>query len=1091
MKLIRFFSIFIFLCFPDISANAGDIPAPNPDGNLQFIENKGQWNELIQFKAELNGGAVFAEQGRMTFRFFNPDNWAWHFEHEQGASKSKTPSSVPSHSFYMTFEGSNPAAKPQGENALKAYSNYFIGDDPTHWASGVRSFKKISYSALYPGINLDWYQSGGHLKYEYHLAAGADPAQIHELFEYAGDIILESGRLHIKTSVNDVWIDQPVAWQLSSSGIIPVACRFRLSGNSLSYEFPEGINPALPLIIDPTLSFSTYTGSTADNWGFTATYDQSGNLYAGGIAFGTGYPITPGSLMTSFQGGSGIYPCDVSITKYNSAGTAPVYSTYLGGSGNEIPESMIVNDNNELFVLGTTASSNFPTSTNAFDKTFNGGSSITLTAITFTGGSDIFLAHFNTTGSQLLSSTYVGGGANDGLNQANALNHNYADHARGEIMLDAASNVYVASCTWSSNFPTTSGAYKVNISGSQDACVFKMPPDLSSLSWSTFMGGSAADAAYSVKLDPAGVVYVAGGTESSNFPTTSGAYHTMYNGGTVDGFALKLSANGSSLLASSFIGTNQYDQTYFLELDDYNAIYLFGQTAGAYPVVGTVYSNPNSGQFISKLNNGLSTMIYSTVFGKGDGDPDIAPTAFLVDKCENIYTAGWGGNVNGSIGNTNNLPVTSNAYQSGTDGSDFYFFVLSKDAKSLQYATFFGGPQSAEHVDGGTSRFDKEGVIYEAVCAGCGGFDDFPTTPGAWSSTNNSSNCNEGAIKFEFQLAVVKAQAVANPASIGCAPYTVDFSSNGSIALDYYWDFGDGQSSILANPQHIYTDTGIYQVMLVALDTIICNSYDTTYLTVKVLQPPILTASALPIPPDGCAPLNVQLQNNSSPVTNYIWDFGDGGVSNQQDPVHTFTNPGTYSIQLIAIDTSICKNHDTTFLQVTTYDHALADFQPKPAYLKIGGTVQMLNLSQLSYAWDWDFGDGSYSQLENPDHTYNQAGIYTICLRAKNQQGCDDTFCLDLEVYDEPLVYIPTAFSPNGDNHNDIYYVIASGFKKTELQIYNRWGEMVFQSDDINLGWDGNYHGKAQELDVYVYIFIGTLPDDKRQVYKGNLTLIR
>ena len=127
----------------------------------------------------------------------------------------------------MTFEGSNPAAKPQGENALKAYSNYFIGDDPTHWTSGVRSFKKLSYSALYPGINLDWYQSGGHLKYEYHLAAGADPAQIHELFEYAGDIILESGRLHIKTSLNDVWIDQPVAWHLSPSVMIPVACRFR------------------------------------------------------------------------------------------------------------------------------------------------------------------------------------------------------------------------------------------------------------------------------------------------------------------------------------------------------------------------------------------------------------------------------------------------------------------------------------------------------------------------------------------------------------------------------------------------------------------------------------------------------------------------------------------------------------------------------------------------------------------------------------------------------------------------------------------------------------------------------------------------
>lgn len=1091
MKLRRIFSILIFLGLSIRATAAGEIPVPYGEGNLKFTENLGQWNSAIRFKAELKGGAVFAEQGRMTFRFFDPDDWAWRFEHSKGASQNPAPSGIRSHSFYMSFTGSDPEVLPQGEYMLSAYSNYFTGNDSTHWATGVRSYKKITYQDLYPGINLDWFQSSTHLKYEYHLAAGANPALIKEHFEYTGKIKIESGRVHIKTTVNDVWIEQPLAWQLSPKGLLPVKCNFLLSGDTLSYVFPDGYNQSLPLIIDPTLTFSTYTGSTADNWGFTATYDQSGNLYAGGIAFATGYPVTPGSLMTSFQGGGGFYPCDVSITKYNSAGTAPVYSTYLGGSDNEIPESMIVNSNDELFVLGATASANFPTSTNAFDKNFNGGNTISLTAITFTGGSDIFIAHFNTMGSQLLASTYIGGGANDGLNQAAVLNHNYADHARGEIMLDASGNVYVASSTWSANFPTTTGAYKVNISGNQDACVFKMPPDLSTLSWSTFIGGSSADAAYSVKVDAAGTAYVAGGTQSNNFPTTTGVYHSNYNGGTADGFALKLSANGNSLLASTFIGTSQYDQTFFIELDDYNNIYLLGQTAGAYPVIGPVYSNPNSGQFISKLNNGLSTMIYSTVFGKGDGNPDIAPTAFLVDKCENVYMAGWGGTVNGTVGNTYNLPLTANAYQSSTDGSDFYFFVLSKDAKTLLYATYFGGGQSAEHVDGGTSRFDPDGIIYEAVCAGCGGYDDFPTTPSAWSSTNNSSNCNEGAIKFEFQLANAKANAYASPASVGCVPYTVNFSSNGSIAFDYYWDFGDGQTSILSNPQHIYTDTGTYQVMLVALDTIVCNSFDTTYLTVKVLQAPVVTAAALPIPPDGCAPLQVQFQNNSYPSTNYQWDFGDGAVSNQSNPTHTYLLPGNYSIRLIALDTSICLNHDTTLLAVTAFDHAIADFQLNPPYLKTGETVQMINLSQLSYAWSWDFGDGTTSQLENPDHAYANPGKYTICLKAKNQQTCDDSLCLDIEVYGEPKVYIPTAFSPNGDLLNDVYYIIASGFKGTELQIFNRWGELVFQSNDINMGWDGNYNGKAQELDVYMYIFTGTLPDGKQQIFKGNITLIR
>jgi len=163
----------------------------------------------------------------------------------------------------------------------------------------------------------------------------------------------------------------------------------------------------------------------------------------------------------------------------------------------------------------------------------------------------------------------------------------------------------------------------------------------------------------------------------------------------------------------------------------------------AIPVVANLYQ---------KLDNTLSTLLVSTVFGKSDGDPEFVPTAFMVDVCGRIYMAGWGGAVNGSVGNLIGYTTTPDAYQLTTDGSDFYFLVLSEDMQSRIYATFFGGPTSHEHVDGGTSRFDKTGIIYEAVCAGCGGNSDFPYTPGAWSANNNSSNCNEGAAKFEFQL---------------------------------------------------------------------------------------------------------------------------------------------------------------------------------------------------------------------------------------------------------------------------------------------------------------------------------------------------
>ncbi len=1089
MKALRFGLLVWLSGIPFLALPGNTLSLPQPQGNLEFTENKGQWEKPVLFKAELNGGAWFAEAGGVTLRFFHPDDWAAWTEHpKQGLAKP--PERVRSHAFRIKYPGSRPAAWT-GKFRTQGYKNYFIGQDTSRWAAHVLSYKALVRENLYPGIDQQWFESDGHLKYSYYLAPGADPDLIREEFEAAGTLYLENGDLHVKTSVNEVIIHRPVAWQEIQGQRQPVTCYFRLEGNTLQYVFPEGYDPMFPLLIDPTLTFSTYTGSTADNWGFTATYDNAGNLYAGGIAFGTGYPVTLGAVYNSFQGGTGIYPCDISITKFNANGSALIYSTYLGGSRNEIPESMIVNANNELYILGTTASLDYPVSANAFDKTHNGGTQISLTAIDFQGGTDLFITRLNAAGTAVLSSTYVGGGANDGLNHSLVLNHNYADHARGEIMLDAAGNVYVASCTWSSNFPTTSGSFQVNTGGQQDACLFSMPPDLSSLNWSTYLGGSGDDAAYSVKVTPSGTVYAAGGTTSPNFPTTTGSLHTSYLGSPCDGFAVALSNNGSALIAGTYIGTSKYDQTYFIELDSYGFVYLLGQTSGNYPVTSGVYSNPNSGHYITKLNSGLSSIVYSTVFGKGDGNPDISPTAFLVDNCENVYVSGWGGQVNGTIGNTNGLPVTSNAYQSGTDGSDFYFFVLSKDAQSLLYATFFGGPQSPEHVDGGTSRFDKNGIIYQAVCAGCGGFDDFPYTPGAWSANNNSTNCNLGAVKFEFQLNSVEAHAAAQPSSIGCAPYTVNFTSNGSIGLDYFWDFGDGNTSTQANPSYTYNDTGTYAVMLVVLDTVVCNSFDTTYLTVKVVAPPLIQAAGAPLPPDGCAPLLVDFQNSSTPGINYAWNFGDGNTSFMNSPSHLFTAPGNYSIRLVAIDTSICQNHDTTYLSVTVFDDALAAFQASPVYIKPGIPVHFQNQSQNSYAWVWDFGDGSTSTLENPDHTYSQVGVYTVCLWAKNQNGCDDTVCYDLEVYDEPKVYIPTAFSPNGDNLNDEFVVFASGYVRTEFRIYNRWGELVFATDDLSRSWNGIYEGKPQEIGVYAWVFIGTLPDGKEEVYKGNLTLIR
>ena len=240
--------------------------------------------------------------------------------------------------------------------------------------------------------------------------------------------------------------------------------------------------------------------------------------------------------------------------------------------------------------------------------------------------------------------------------------------------------------------------------------------------------------------------------------------------------------NGNQLLHSTYYGSNEYDQVYFVDLDRNQNKYVFGQTEkqDSSFISNALWNIPGSGQFVSKFNPDLSSRIYSTVFGSGNGI-NISPTAFLVDLCNKMYLAGWGGTVNqyptyaNNAGFTNNMPISSDAFQSTTDGSDFYIMVLEDDASGLVYGSYFGGSSSSEHVDGGTSRFDRKGKIYQAVCAGCGNNSDLPIYPTNVVSATNNSSCNLGVFKMEFDLPFVLADFETPP--IGCEPQTHQFNN--------------------------------------------------------------------------------------------------------------------------------------------------------------------------------------------------------------------------------------------------------------------------------------------------------------------------
>ncbi len=791
------------------------------------------------FSAEVSGGRVFVEANSLVWHFRDFSSLQAHHDN----SFSPLPAQLKGHAFKAEFVGAHQNALAMGEQARSYHHNYYLGDDMNGWAKGVQVYGAARLREIYPGINLKVYAQGQTFKYDLELKAGADPSQISIRYHGLDSIRIKDAELELFTSVNKLVEMAPYAYQLVGGQEVPVPCRFVLEQGQLRFEFPEGYNTGFPLVIDPpTLIFGSYSGAISDNWGYTATYDEDGALYGGGISFGVDYPTTMGAYQSTWAGGVGTWPCDITISKFSPDGSNLEYSTFLGGSGNDLPHSMICTPSGELWLYGTTGSNDYPTTPGCVDNTFNGGSAVTVTSvIAFPNGTDMFVSKLDASGGNLLASTYLGGSANDGLNLSTATGYNYGDHARGEIIVDRFGQPIIASSTLSANFPVTAGAYQTTYGGNQDGVIVKYNSDLTSLVFSTFIGGSLADAAYSMKLGGLGGLVICGGTTSIDFPVTAGAYQSTYQGGQADGWVARINISGTTLMHSTYIGTSSYDQVFMVETDDDQNVYITGQTTGAFPVSPGVYSNPGSAQFLAKMNMGLSSFEYSTVFGSGTNRVNIRPTAFLVDKCKNVYISGWGGLTNSSFNsnvlNTFGLPVTADASQSSTDGSDFYFIVFARDADSLLYATFFGGNQSREHVDGGTSRFDRNGIIYQAVCAGCGGRDDFPTTPGVWSNVNNSSNCNLGVIKYRFDFEDIRAGASAFPDSIGCVNFPVQFYNHSENALSYFWDFGDGYTSTEFEPSHLYVDTGLYQVMLVAYDSTKCIPTDTAWLTITALVP--------------------------------------------------------------------------------------------------------------------------------------------------------------------------------------------------------------------------------------------------------------
>ncbi len=629
---------------------------------VRFEPNAGQADSRVLFLSRDNGFQVYLTRDEAVFALEAGDRAEF---------------------LRMKVVGANPAARIESEDALPGHSNYLIGNDPAGWRRNVPHFGKVRYRGIYPGIDLVYYSKDSRLEYDFVLSPGADPNAIR--LTYTGTeppSVDAKGDLRLRLPGGTVYQRQPVAYQIVEGRRQPVTAEYRVARHEVMLRVGD-YDRSKELIVDPVISFSTFLGGNAGERGTGIAVDAQGNAYVTGTTASANFPAA-GAYQNTLKGTR-----DVFVTKINGAGTAIVYSTFIGGTqtstgfGQEEGMDIFVDSQGSAIVAGVTNSSNFPIIGGAYQATFGGGfgdgfvlklnaagnqlvfstylggnntdkiygmavdpeGNISVTGSTaspnfpiqlpyqgnFKGEEDAFAAKLNSSGSALVYSTYLGGGKQE---------------RAYDVSVDSQGNTYVTGETESTDFPVLN-AYQQTKSSSYDVFVTKFLTG-GTVAFSTFLGGTGRDQGFGIVVDATGNVYVAGETGSANFPILA-AYQSTF-GGFSDAFVTKFAANGGSLIYSTFLGGSLSDGAFALAVDGQGQPHITGRTWSTdFPKVDafqTTYGGAFSDGFVAKFGSAGGTLIYSSYIGGVNEDNWDNNAGFLgvggvaIDSSGNAYYTG-------------------------------------------------------------------------------------------------------------------------------------------------------------------------------------------------------------------------------------------------------------------------------------------------------------------------------------------------------------------------------------------------------------------------------------------------------------------
>lgn len=659
---------------------------------LSFEANYGQADKNVRFISRGSGYSLALTPTTFSLAVANPLN-----KNEE----SRASASV----LHATLLGGNAVAKLTGIERLLTKTNYFIGSDPRKWKTNVPSYAKVKYSRVYPGIDLVFYGNQNLLEYDFIVSPGADPGVIALGFEGLTDMrVDEKGDLILRMDAGEIRQSRPVVYQQidNTRRIIPAS--YLIKGKKQIAFQIASYDRSKPLIIDPTLAFSTFLGGSGSDRGDGIAVDSEGNAYITGSTTSTNFPVTPGAFQTAKAGFAGLE--DAFVTKMNSTGTALIYSTYFGGSNRDIGNDIALDGAGNAYITGLTDSGDLPTTPGAFRTTPVGSDEF-----------DAFAMKLNATGTALVYSTYLGPIIGSG------------------IAVDSGGNAYITGQA-NGDYPTTPGAFQPISGGNSEAFVTKLNPTGTALVWSTFLGGSGFDFATDIAIDTGGNAYVTGQAQAG-FPVTPGAFQTVFNG-VSDAFVTKLNSTGTALVYSTFLGGSGIESGNGIAINSAGNAYVTGSTDSLnFPVTpGAVQSMKAASQdaFVTELSTAGNALAYSTYLG---GDGSDFGSDIDVDAAGNATAVGLTGSTD--------FPTTADAIQSAYAGNNDGFITrLNPTGTDLVFSSYLGGSN-------GDAAFavsvDNAGSIY---VTGPTSSADFPTTPGAFQTLFGGGSSDAFVAKIEF-----------------------------------------------------------------------------------------------------------------------------------------------------------------------------------------------------------------------------------------------------------------------------------------------------------------------------------------------------